>query len=117
MMIEVRATANAAGLKMCFLLMAKMYFDAIAQTDAHIKNEKPDISLKDDSGVIINTKIKAVMYIDSTFAGALNTRAKILLVIQQVRIITRAEIAKASGPYGNTPKEPKMTAAKKRNIR
>ena len=36
-MVRVAATANAAGLKICFLSIAKTYLDAIASTAAHVK--------------------------------------------------------------------------------
>ena len=66
----------ATGLKICFLPIAKIYFEAMAQTAAQPINIKYVTSEKDTGGFIISAKISAVMYSDSTFVGALNIVAK-----------------------------------------
>ena len=70
---EVNTTAIATGLKICFLPIAKIYFDATPHTAAHPKKTMPDLAL---IGVIISARISTVIYTDSKFVGALNTQAK-----------------------------------------
>jgi hypothetical protein len=56
------ATANAAGLKICFLRIARMYFDAIAHTPAQSRNAEPAEKTREgDRGVMIKARIKAVI--------------------------------------------------------
>lgn len=101
----VRTTANAAGLKICFRLMAKIYFEAIAQTDAHAARLKKTISCGDDIGFMISTSIRAVIYADSTFVGALNAHAKMIFVNRQTVVINSTENKRANGLYGRRPKK------------
>src|SRR3989344_902816 len=63
------ATPNAAGLKICFLPMASTYFDAIAHTEARMRNQTPVISVG-ETGAIMIARISAVMYTDSTLVCA-----------------------------------------------
>src|SRR3989344_959774 len=67
----VITTAIAAGLKICFLPMAKTYFEAIAKTDAEEASIKKFKSAKESAGEIIKARIRAVMYVDSGLLGAL----------------------------------------------
>jgi len=53
---EVNTTATATGLKICFVLIAKMYFEAIVKTDAHKSNRRSE---GDFTGESINAKISA----------------------------------------------------------
>ena len=57
----VRQTAMAAGLNMCFLPIAKIYFDATAIAEAQKAKAKKDISVTLPAGEIIKAKIRAVM--------------------------------------------------------
>jgi hypothetical protein len=54
----VMATEIATGLKICFFIMAKIYFEAIARPAAKNKNK---IWLGDFIGSIIRARIRAVM--------------------------------------------------------
>ena len=51
----VMATANAAGLKICLCLMAKIYFEDMAKIPAQ---PRKIYSLGDSAGVMISAKIK-----------------------------------------------------------
>ena len=93
----VKATANAAGLKTCFFLIAKIYFDAIAHTEAHNARLKNCMSCGETIGVMIKTRMRAVIYTDSVFVGASNARAKIIFVIRQMVVIKNVEKRRAMG--------------------
>jgi hypothetical protein len=110
----VSVTAIATGLKICFLLIARIYFDAMVRTPAKRTSGK---SANDFIGDIIKAKIRAEIYTDSTLAGALNAFAKILFVIQQ--ITTRACVVAITeiGLYVITPKNPKIEATARRSIK
>ena len=84
----------AAGLNICFLLMAKIYFEAIAKTDDHNMKE---ISPEDIAGVMTRTKIKAVIYIDSLFAGTSKNLEKIRFAMKQVMTINNADKIRLRG--------------------
>jgi hypothetical protein len=58
---DVRNTAIAAGLKRCFLFMANIYFVAMDHTAAHPASIKKEPSVNEFGGVMINTKMSAVM--------------------------------------------------------
>ena len=62
----VSATANATGLKMCLRSIARIYLEAIAHSAAQPRNQR---SCKPPSGVMINARIRAEMYADSTLTG------------------------------------------------
>ena len=110
----VSATAIATGLKICFLLIAKIYFEAIVRTAAQKSKGRSEI---DFIGERISAKINADMQTDSTFVGTLNTRAKILFVIQEMTIRNRTEMRREKGPYERIPKEQKIYAMKRRKIK
>ena len=61
MVKDARATANAAGLKTCLPSMFIMNLQAIAKTEAQIKNGKVDKKAPCKGGVIIKAKINAVI--------------------------------------------------------
>ena len=54
------ATPNAAGLKTCFLPIARIYFEAIANTDAKTRKPIPEASFH-ETGEMISARINAVM--------------------------------------------------------
>ena len=61
-MVKATSTiAKAAGLKMCFFPMAKMYFEAMAQMDAQIANGRNCAYTPPWAGVMRKNKIKEVM--------------------------------------------------------
>jgi len=70
---DTRTTAIATGLKICFLLIANIYFEATPQILAQNASGKNCEYTPPSIGVIIKNNIRAVMYIDSTFVGALYT--------------------------------------------
>jgi len=80
---EVKNIAIATGLNICFLLIAKMYFDPIAKTPA--QNNVPHCQ-KFVGGVITKAKIKAVIYKDSMLVGALKIFEKSLFDAQHTII-------------------------------
>jgi len=84
---DVMTTATAAGLKTCFLYIAKIYFEAMEMTEAQSPSEKKVRSEKDLIGVMIKTKMSAVIYTDSIFVGILKTFAKRVLVTQHIKVI------------------------------
>ena len=84
-------TAMAAGLKICFLFIIRIYFEAIAKIAPNIRGK---ISEKELAGDKIRNKIKAVMANDSQFVEALNILASNLLVKKQTAINSTAEISK-----------------------
>jgi hypothetical protein len=90
----VSATAKAAGLNRCFRLIARIYFEAIAQTPAHPRNQR---SWFDCIGVMIRDRISAVIYADSALAGTPNVFEKIVFVIQQMAI---SKTVMKSSAYG-----------------
>ena len=65
---------NAAGLKICFLIGAKRYFEAIAITPAKISAHA---IVRFSGGGIIKKSMNAVMYTDSTFTDTRSIFAKI----------------------------------------
>ena len=95
--MEVSATAIAAGLKICLLRTAKMNFEAIAKTEAAIAKVKYPASVGEIGGEIMSAKISAVMYRDSTLAGALNAHANTAFAIQHTPTMRSVENSKASG--------------------
>ena len=99
--------AIAAGLNMCFFPTDKMYFDAIAHTEAHIASERYCINVPSDGGVMIHMSMSAVIYTDSVLVGASNTLAKIALVSHEVPRMITHEIKKLRGVKGARPNEPK----------
>ncbi len=58
--MPVTATASATGLKICFLSMVRIYFEAIATMLASTKIPAPIKSLN-ETGFKISTKINAVI--------------------------------------------------------
>ncbi len=62
--VDVRKTASAAGLNMCFLLYAKINFEDMARTETQKTKNK---SGKVFGGVTIKARINAVMKKDSVF--------------------------------------------------
>jgi len=107
----VSATANATGLKICLFPIAKIYFDAMAHTDAKIKNPTPATFVA-ATGVIIRARMSAVIYTDSTFVCALYTRANIQFVTQHTRVIKKVENASVVGSFGMIPKKPNTNDTK-----
>jgi hypothetical protein len=87
-----------------------MYLDAIANNEAQIAKEKKFTSCIDANGVIINTKIRAVIYTDSTFAGTLNPQANRIFAIRQIVVIKKAENNRAIGLYDSNPKKLRIVA-------
>ena len=57
--------------------------------------------------------MKAVIYADSTFIGALNIRPKNLFEITQISVINPAENKSKNGLYDKIPKKEKITATAK----
>jgi len=69
----LKKTAIAAGLKMCFFLIANMYFDAIAAVPTKVRI---GIFLKKADGNIIRVRINAEIVADSKLTFALNNLEK-----------------------------------------
>ena len=68
---DINTRATAAGLKICFLPTAKIYFEAMAKLEAQKARMKKFESLKESAGEMIKARIRAVMYVDSGLLGAL----------------------------------------------
>jgi len=78
-----RKIETAAGLKRCFLFIAKIYFDAIAIRPTRA------IILKSENVVAGNTKknnIRAVIELDSTLVWTLKILAKTMFEIKQTTV-------------------------------
>ena len=84
-------TAIAAGLNMCFFFIAKIYLEAFAKNADKKANHKKFKSNIACGGVIINTKISAVIYTDSIFTGALSILEKDIFVIHEKKVIYTTE--------------------------
>jgi hypothetical protein len=95
--IAVIATEIAAGLKICFFFMVRIYFEAIAITDAQKMNNKYSGSFKESGGVIIRASIRAVIYDDSTFAGALKILENKRSIAQHITKIPKVEMSNIIG--------------------
>ena len=107
----VMATANAAGLNICFLFMAKINFKAIDSIPDQIRKGSMLKYSPGCGGLMMRASMSAVMNIDSTFACALNTRTNSSFVTHEIIISITAEYSNASGLYGNSPNEHNMKAA------
>jgi hypothetical protein len=107
----VRTTAIAAGLKICFLCIARIYFDETARTPAQKRNGSP---FTDFTGDRIRDNIRAVIYTDSVFVGVEKVNANILLVTQHTTIKNTTETRRVIGLNGSNPKIHKTKADKTR---
>ena len=68
---------NAAGLNICFFLIAKIYLEAMAITGMRINKGRSE---KLATGVKMKNKMKAVILADSTLVWTLKSFAKIIFV-------------------------------------
>src|SRR6185437_2764401 len=87
---------RAAGLKMCRRRAVRMYFDAIAQTDANSRSPTP-ARLVAVTGSRISARMSAVMKALSRLGTALKTRAKTQLAPSVAAGIDTAENTRAVG--------------------
>src|SRR6185436_11856303 len=90
------------GLKICFLLMARTYFEAMASAPTNASIKKP---FHEFSGPVIRAKMKIVMYVDSEFEGALVILTNAQLVTKQAIKSTASDRARLNGLNGKTPKK------------
>ena|SRR3989344_6150939 len=105
---------KAAGLKICFLPIATIYFDAMATKLASAKNKNPWI---DPSGPMTSDKIRAVIYVDSVFEGALKNFSKSLLLKKdEANKIIKEKII-SNGPKGISSKKEKIKPATHKKAR
>src|SRR5665213_116543 len=100
----VAATPSAAGLKMCFFRIARIYLDAIAIADAQNASGRYVVSKTAIGGVMMSARMSAVIQVDSGLYGVSNESAKIRFVVQQMTNMNAVENAIETGLYESTPK-------------
>jgi len=113
----INATPKAAGLKICFRLIARIYLVAMATADAVAAVFKNGTSDKETGGVKRRTSINAVMYADSTFLCARKIFAKVKLEAKQIAVIKIDEYKIINGLNGMIFMPPKTIAASIKTIR
>ncbi len=109
-----RKTPIAAGLKICFLFIARKYFEAMAKTAARKRKIR---SVKVRAGVIIRARIKAEIRKDSVFGVALKILAKRELASQQITARKPAEKRMLKPLNDKKPRKLKTTAVRTKKIR
>ena len=82
----------ATGLNICFFFIVKRYFEPIAIKDAKKANHKKLKSKIDLDGVMTNDNIRAVIYTDSIFTGALNIFENNLFVAHENKVMYATEM-------------------------
>jgi hypothetical protein len=96
------SAAKAAGLNRCFLLTAKIYFDAMATTATSIKsNPSPALC----NGANIKNRISAVINVDSLVEVALKSNVNTEFVTYAEKIRMSSEIVRSRAVNGSKPKK------------
>src|SRR5579875_1728717 len=110
----VITTAIAAGLKICLLLIARMYLEVIARIAAQPRNWKVMGEL---AGSIIRARIRAVIEADSRFVGTSKTWARTVFMAQHIMSRNAVDNSSDSGEKCSKLKYARMIAMPTRPIR